>query len=174
MESVWWKSSSYLCFHLSHPTLSTLPGSLYISFPSCLHSSYSVLQTLFSSLNAVWCSLISSCSISSYTVSANSHPEHCCVSSTLGFPGSRLAVLWACVLQGLCERTFKRLYQYMLNAGLAKVVSLPLQEIHPECGPCKTKKGKNSACVRLYFPAVIFGDTLPRSVKVTLYSVLYC
>uniref|UniRef100_A0A9L0R956 Ral transcription factor IIIC subunit 1 n=1 Tax=Equus caballus TaxID=9796 RepID=A0A9L0R956_HORSE len=42
---------------------------------------------------------------------------------------------------GLCERTFKRLYQYMLNAGLAKVVSLPLQEIHPERGPCKTKKG---------------------------------
>lgn len=42
---------------------------------------------------------------------------------------------------GLCERTFKRLYQYMLNAGLAKVVSLPLQEIQPECGPCKTKKG---------------------------------
>lgn len=48
---------------------------------------------------------------------------------------------------GLCERTFKRLYQYMLNAGLAKVVSLPLQEIHPECGPCKTKKGKgHSLC----------------------------
>lgn len=46
--------------------------------------------------------------------------------------------------QGLCERTFKRLYQYMLNAGLAKVVSVPLQEIHPECGPCKTKKGKSS------------------------------
>ncbi|XP_054438758.1 general transcription factor 3C polypeptide 1 [Pteronotus mesoamericanus] len=42
---------------------------------------------------------------------------------------------------GLCERTFKRLYQYMLNAGLAKVISLPLQEIQPECGPCKTKKG---------------------------------
>ncbi|KAM6166644.1 general transcription factor 3C polypeptide 1 isoform 2-T2 [Erethizon dorsatum] len=42
---------------------------------------------------------------------------------------------------GLCERTFKRLYQYMLNAGLAKVITLPLQEIHPECGPCKTKKG---------------------------------
>ncbi|KAB0394536.1 hypothetical protein E2I00_004116 [Balaenoptera physalus] len=41
---------------------------------------------------------------------------------------------------GLCERTFKRLYQYMLNAGLAKVVPLPLQEIHPERGPCKTKK----------------------------------
>ncbi|XP_036134876.1 general transcription factor 3C polypeptide 1 isoform X1 [Molossus molossus] len=42
---------------------------------------------------------------------------------------------------GLCERTFKRLYQYMLSSGLAKVVSLPLQEIHPECGPFKTKKG---------------------------------
>ncbi|XP_006859958.1 PREDICTED: general transcription factor 3C polypeptide 1 [Chrysochloris asiatica] len=42
---------------------------------------------------------------------------------------------------GLCERTFKRLYQYMLSAGLAKVLSRPLQEIHPERGPCKTKKG---------------------------------
>ncbi|KAM6155909.1 general transcription factor 3C polypeptide 1 [Rhynchocyon petersi] len=42
---------------------------------------------------------------------------------------------------GLCERTFKRLYQYMLSAGLAKVISRPLQEIHPERGPCKTKKG---------------------------------
>ncbi|XP_075420767.1 general transcription factor 3C polypeptide 1 isoform X2 [Tenrec ecaudatus] len=42
---------------------------------------------------------------------------------------------------GLCERTFKRLYQYMLSAGLGKVVSRPLQEIHPERGPCKTKKG---------------------------------
>ncbi|KAM9096261.1 general transcription factor 3C polypeptide 1 isoform X3 [Sarcophilus harrisii] len=29
----------------------------------------------------------------------------------------------------------------MLNAGLAKVVSVPLQEIHPNSGPCKTKKG---------------------------------
>ncbi|XP_051487813.1 general transcription factor 3C polypeptide 1 isoform X1 [Apus apus] len=42
---------------------------------------------------------------------------------------------------GLCERTFKRLYQYMMNAGLAKVVSIPLQEIHPNGGPYKTKKG---------------------------------
>ncbi|KAM4829869.1 general transcription factor 3C polypeptide 1 [Thomomys bottae] len=52
---------------------------------------------------------------------------------------------------GLCERTFKRLYQYMLNAGLAKVISLPLQEIHPECGPCKTKKGTDVMvrCLRL-------------------------
>uniref|UniRef100_A0A8D1HNH0 Ral transcription factor IIIC subunit 1 n=1 Tax=Sus scrofa TaxID=9823 RepID=A0A8D1HNH0_PIG len=54
-------------------------------------------------------------------------------------------------MDGLCERTFKRLYQYMLNAGLAKVVSLPLQEIHPERGPCKTKKGTDVMvrCLRL-------------------------
>ncbi|KFO63271.1 General transcription factor 3C polypeptide 1, partial [Corvus brachyrhynchos] len=42
---------------------------------------------------------------------------------------------------GLCERTFKRLYQYMMNAGLAKVVSVPLQDINPSGGPYKTKKG---------------------------------
>uniref|UniRef100_A0A8C3RRM9 General transcription factor IIIC subunit 1 n=1 Tax=Chelydra serpentina TaxID=8475 RepID=A0A8C3RRM9_CHESE len=42
---------------------------------------------------------------------------------------------------GLCERTFKRLYQYMINAGLAKVLSTPLQDIHPDGGPYKTKKG---------------------------------
>ncbi|NXA09623.1 TF3C1 factor, partial [Sapayoa aenigma] len=42
---------------------------------------------------------------------------------------------------GLCERTFKRLYQYMMNAGLAKVISVPLQDIHPSGGPYKTKKG---------------------------------
>uniref|UniRef100_A0A8D2QRE2 B-block binding subunit of TFIIIC domain-containing protein n=1 Tax=Zosterops lateralis melanops TaxID=1220523 RepID=A0A8D2QRE2_ZOSLA len=42
---------------------------------------------------------------------------------------------------GLCERTFKRLYQYMMNSGLAKVVSVPLQDINPNGGPYKTKKG---------------------------------
>ncbi|NXK90061.1 TF3C1 factor, partial [Formicarius rufipectus] len=42
---------------------------------------------------------------------------------------------------GLCERTFKRLYQYMMNAGLAKVISVPLQDIQPNGGPYKTKKG---------------------------------
>uniref|UniRef100_A0A674I2I2 Ral transcription factor IIIC subunit 1 n=1 Tax=Terrapene triunguis TaxID=2587831 RepID=A0A674I2I2_9SAUR len=42
---------------------------------------------------------------------------------------------------GLCERTFKRLYQYMMNAGLAKVLSTPLQDLHPDGGPYKTKKG---------------------------------
>ncbi|XP_074866838.1 general transcription factor 3C polypeptide 1 isoform X2 [Carettochelys insculpta] len=42
---------------------------------------------------------------------------------------------------GLCERTFKRLYQYMMNAGLAKVFSTPLQDMQPDGGPYKTKKG---------------------------------
>ncbi|KAM6249709.1 general transcription factor 3C polypeptide 1 isoform 2-T2 [Porphyrio hochstetteri] len=42
---------------------------------------------------------------------------------------------------GLCEKTFKRLYQYMMNAGLAKVISIPLQDVHPSGGPYKTKKG---------------------------------
>ncbi|XP_061455573.1 general transcription factor 3C polypeptide 1 [Rhineura floridana] len=42
---------------------------------------------------------------------------------------------------GLCEKTFKRLYQYMLNAGLGKIVSVPLQDVHPDGGPFKTKKG---------------------------------
>lgn len=66
--------------------------------------------------------------------------------------GSRLgrgvsAALWAClpVLQGLCEKTFKRLYQYMLNAGLGKIVSVPLQNMRPEGGPFKTKRGKGRA-----------------------------
>ncbi|XP_075755286.1 general transcription factor 3C polypeptide 1 isoform X1 [Pelodiscus sinensis] len=42
---------------------------------------------------------------------------------------------------GLCERTFKRLYQYMMNAGLAKVLTTPLQDMNPDGGPYKTKKG---------------------------------
>ncbi|XP_053132773.1 general transcription factor 3C polypeptide 1 isoform X3 [Hemicordylus capensis] len=42
---------------------------------------------------------------------------------------------------GLCEKTFKRLYQYMLNAGLGKIVTVPLQDVHPDRGPFKTKKG---------------------------------
>ncbi|XP_077172352.1 general transcription factor 3C polypeptide 1 isoform X2 [Paroedura picta] len=42
---------------------------------------------------------------------------------------------------GLCEKTFKRLYQYMLNAGLGKIVSVPLQNMRPERGPFKTKRG---------------------------------
>ncbi|XP_042293819.1 general transcription factor 3C polypeptide 1 isoform X2 [Sceloporus undulatus] len=42
---------------------------------------------------------------------------------------------------GLCDKTFKRLYQYMMNAGLGKIMSVPLQEVHPDKGPFKTKKG---------------------------------
>ncbi|XP_033887419.3 general transcription factor 3C polypeptide 1 isoform X2 [Acipenser ruthenus] len=42
---------------------------------------------------------------------------------------------------GLCERTFKRMYQYMIAAGIAQVVSVPLHELNPETGHCKTKKG---------------------------------
>ncbi|XP_066496947.1 general transcription factor 3C polypeptide 1 [Tiliqua scincoides] len=42
---------------------------------------------------------------------------------------------------GLCEKTFKRLYQYMLNGGLCRIVSVPLQDVNPEGGPFKTKKG---------------------------------
>uniref|UniRef100_A0A8D2KVN9 General transcription factor IIIC subunit 1 n=1 Tax=Varanus komodoensis TaxID=61221 RepID=A0A8D2KVN9_VARKO len=42
---------------------------------------------------------------------------------------------------GLCEKTFKRLYQYMLNAGLGKMVSVPLRDVCPDGGPFKTKKG---------------------------------
>lgn len=68
---------------------------------------------------------------------------------SLRWAGSRLgrglsAALLAClpVLQGLCEKTFKRLYQYMLNAGLGKIVSVPLQNMRPEGGPFKTKRGK--------------------------------
>ncbi|KAM6423805.1 general transcription factor 3C polypeptide 1 isoform 2-T2 [Liasis olivaceus] len=42
---------------------------------------------------------------------------------------------------GLCEKTFKRLYQYMLNANLGKVVSVPLQDVCSVGRPFRTKKG---------------------------------
>lgn len=35
----------------------------------------------------------------------------------------------------------------MLNAGLGKMVSVPLQNIHPDGGPFKTKKGKAALAV---------------------------
>ncbi|XP_069463928.1 general transcription factor 3C polypeptide 1 [Ambystoma mexicanum] len=41
----------------------------------------------------------------------------------------------------LNERTFKRLYQYMATAGIGKVLSVPLENMLPNGGPCKTKKG---------------------------------
>ncbi|XP_029432764.1 general transcription factor 3C polypeptide 1 [Rhinatrema bivittatum] len=42
---------------------------------------------------------------------------------------------------GLCERPFKRVYQYLTAAGSAKVITVPLQDMHPDGGPCKTKRG---------------------------------
>ncbi|XP_067912561.1 general transcription factor 3C polypeptide 1 isoform X2 [Heterodontus francisci] len=42
---------------------------------------------------------------------------------------------------GLCERTFKKLYQYMVASGVAKVIAIPLKDLNPEGGPCVTKKG---------------------------------
>ncbi|XP_078274289.1 general transcription factor IIIC subunit 1 [Rhinoraja longicauda] len=55
---------------------------------------------------------------------------------------------------GLCERTFKKLYQYMVTAGIAKVISIPLKELHPEGGPCMTKKGTEIIvrCLKLIKP----------------------
>ncbi|XP_055507682.1 general transcription factor 3C polypeptide 1-like isoform X3 [Leucoraja erinacea] len=54
----------------------------------------------------------------------------------------------------LCERTFKKLYQYMVTAGIAKVISVPLKELHPEGGPCVTKKGTEIIvrCLKLIKP----------------------
>lgn len=110
---------------------------------------YLVLWTLFCSLDSIVWSLssLAPAVFPRSRESVNSGPELGFADMTLAVADASLAsdsssyiVFW----QGLCERTFKRLYQYMLNAGLAKVVSLPLQEIHPECGPCKTKKGKGS------------------------------
>lgn len=76
------------------------------------------------------------------------------------------------MLQGLCERTFKRLYQYMLNAGLAKVVPLPLKEIHPERGPCKTKKGKGRLSRSLGCLAGFHFS--PLSTSLSSYHILPC
>lgn len=42
---------------------------------------------------------------------------------------------------GLPERLFKRLYHYMANAGIVKIISLPLHEIQPLAEHCKTKRG---------------------------------
>lgn len=145
MGKSWWTVFSQLCPYQSYSTLSTVAGSLSTSLsPLCSHSRVSVLlHTLFSSSSAAWQShqylwhFFSYCQLVIVILETS-------VSAVLGFPSALTQQYpWAYVLQGLCERTFKRLYQYMLNAGLAKVVSLPLQEIHPECGPCKTKKGKS-------------------------------
>ncbi|KAI1896177.1 hypothetical protein AGOR_G00092120 [Albula goreensis] len=49
------------------------------------------------------------------------------------------------------ERTFKRVYQYMMAAKLVQVVSVPLRELDPDAGPLKTKKGTDVMvrCVKL-------------------------
>ncbi|XP_048869314.1 general transcription factor 3C polypeptide 1-like isoform X3 [Brienomyrus brachyistius] len=39
------------------------------------------------------------------------------------------------------ERTFKRVYQYMMAAKLAQSVCVPLQTLNPDSTQCKTKKG---------------------------------
>ncbi|XP_062866959.1 general transcription factor 3C polypeptide 1 isoform X2 [Trichomycterus rosablanca] len=54
----------------------------------------------------------------------------------------------------VCERTFKKMYQYMLAAKMVSVVTLPLQELNPDAGPCKTKKGTDVRvrCLKLLKP----------------------
>ncbi|XP_062389121.1 general transcription factor 3C polypeptide 1 [Sardina pilchardus] len=41
------------------------------------------------------------------------------------------------------ERTFKRVYHYMVAAKLVEVISLPLHQITPGAGPLKSKKGND-------------------------------
>ncbi|KAG5854560.1 hypothetical protein ANANG_G00039100 [Anguilla anguilla] len=51
----------------------------------------------------------------------------------------------------VCERTFKRVYQYMMAAKLVQIVSVPLEELNPNAGPCKTKRGTDIMvrCIKL-------------------------
>nr|XP_033818904.1 general transcription factor 3C polypeptide 1 isoform X2 [Geotrypetes seraphini] len=41
------------------------------------------------------------------------------------------------------ERTFKRVYHSLTASGTAKLLIMPLQDVHPDGGPCKTKKVKS-------------------------------
>ncbi|XP_068100737.1 general transcription factor 3C polypeptide 1 [Hyperolius riggenbachi] len=52
---------------------------------------------------------------------------------------------------GLPERWFKRLYYYMSNAGIVKIISLPLHEIVPLAEHRKTKRGTDIMirCIKL-------------------------
>ncbi|XP_060715992.1 general transcription factor 3C polypeptide 1-like [Tachysurus vachellii] len=54
----------------------------------------------------------------------------------------------------ICERTFKKMYQYMQAAKMVSLVSVPLQELNPDAGPCKTKKGTDIyvRCLKLLKP----------------------
>ncbi|CAI9600526.1 unnamed protein product [Staurois parvus] len=51
----------------------------------------------------------------------------------------------------LPERLFKRLYYYMVTAGIVKIISLPIQEIQPLAEHCKTKRGTDIMvrCIKL-------------------------
>lgn len=48
--------------------------------------------------------------------------------------------------QCVSERTFKRVYQYMMAAKLAQSVCVPLQTLNPDATQCKTKKGTGQIC----------------------------
>ncbi|KAM6972435.1 general transcription factor 3C polypeptide 1 [Aplochiton taeniatus] len=52
------------------------------------------------------------------------------------------------------ERTFKRVYQYMVAAKLAQLVMEPLDVLNPMAGPCVTKRGTKILvrCVKLIKP----------------------
>ncbi|XP_053333038.1 general transcription factor 3C polypeptide 1-like isoform X1 [Clarias gariepinus] len=54
----------------------------------------------------------------------------------------------------ICERTFKKMFQYMQAAKMVSIVTLPLQELNPEAGPCKTKRGTDVRvrCLKLLKP----------------------
>ncbi|KAK3530680.1 hypothetical protein QTP86_031897, partial [Hemibagrus guttatus] len=54
----------------------------------------------------------------------------------------------------ICERTFKKMYQYMQAAKMVSVVSIPLQDLHPDAGPYKTKRGTDIRvrCLKLLKP----------------------
>ncbi|TTE81778.1 General transcription factor 3C polypeptide 1 [Bagarius yarrelli] len=54
----------------------------------------------------------------------------------------------------ICERTFKKMYQYMQAAKMVSVVFVPLQELNPDAGPCKTKRGTDIQvrCLKLIKP----------------------
>ncbi|XP_066516426.1 general transcription factor 3C polypeptide 1-like [Hoplias malabaricus] len=52
------------------------------------------------------------------------------------------------------EHTFKRVYQYMQASKMVSILTVPLQELNPEAGPCKTKRGKDVRvrCLKLLKP----------------------
>ncbi|KAG8432890.1 hypothetical protein GDO86_017230 [Hymenochirus boettgeri] len=52
---------------------------------------------------------------------------------------------------GVPDQVFKRLYNYMANAGIVKLFSLTLQEFQPQAENCKTKRGTDIKirCIKL-------------------------